>query len=105
MPAKKSCQKGYRRSPKTHRCKKISGKRRSAKKSAKKRSGKRKSAKKSGPKTPATSANMFTENTRRKGRDGKMYKTKFTPSGNLKWVKCGPANLCKGARAQGPLLQ
>jgi hypothetical protein len=101
MPAKKSCKKGSRRSSKTHRCKKISGKRRSAKKM----SGKPKSAKKSGPKTPATSANMFTENTRRKGRDGKMYKTKFTPSGNLKWVKCGAGNLCKGARAQGPLLQ
>jgi hypothetical protein len=106
---KSPCKSGYRRSPKTHRCKPKSTKRRSAKKSSKRRSIKRKSVKKSSkrrssktPKTPKSLARHFTVGTRRKGRNEKMWKVAETTAGNLKWVQCGPAHKCTGVRASGP---
>jgi hypothetical protein len=119
---KSPCRSGYRRSPKTHRCKPKSAKHRSTKKSSKHRSTKRKSIKKSvkrnsklksakksskrrsskTPKTPKSPARHFTVGTRRKGRNEKMWKVAETTAGNLKWVQCGPAHKCTGGRASGP---
>jgi hypothetical protein len=108
--AKSPCKSGSRRSPKTHRCKPIkSTKRKSPKKSSKRRSTKHKSVKKSAkrrsskkPNTPISPARHFTLNTRRKGRNGKMWKVAETAAGNLKWVQCGPAHKCVEPRAPGP---
>ena len=109
---KSPCKSGYRRSPKTHRCKPKSAKRRSAKKSSKRLSTKRKSVKHSvkkrsikksrkSPKTPKSPARHFTVGTRRKGRNEKMWKVAETTVGNLKWVQCGPAHKCTEVRASG----
>jgi hypothetical protein len=98
---KSPCKSGSRLSPKTHRCKPIKSKRKSLKMSSKRRSAPRKSVKKS-PKTPKSPARHFTLNTRRKGRNGKMWKVAETAAGNLKWVQCGPAHKCVEPRAPGP---
>ena len=62
----------------------------------KKRSSKKKSN------TPAKAAKLYTEGTRRKGRDGKMWQVKMTAAGYLRWVRCGGSNKCNKPRRSGP---
>lgn len=52
--------------------------------------------------TPAKAAKLYTEGTRRKGRDGKMWQVKMTAAGYLRWVKCGGSNKCNKSRRSGP---
>ena len=123
---KSSCKSGSRRSPKTHRCKKTKSVRKSvrkyvrksARKSVRKSSRKsvrkssrksvrkssRKSARKSAKKVGSgqSPARHYTLNTRRKGRDGYMYKVAETKSGNLKWVQCGEKNKCNAPNQNIP---
>jgi hypothetical protein len=85
--------------------KRSSAPQKSIKKSAKRSSAPQKSIKKSAKRsnTPQSPARHFTIGTRRKGRNGKMWKVADTAAGNLKWVQCGPAHKCIGPRAPGPL--
>ena len=66
-----------------------------------KSSHKRKSSKKH--RTPSTSASEVLPETKRKGRDGHMYKAVAGKDGaKLHWVKCNKS--CARTKAQGPSL-